>query len=148
MRVYSVEKVKKKGPFHVTQIIQTKRILGPSGKRHDRLAKQAAQNLEEAAAKLRENKEAAEKEEGTATSNSPDGVSDSATAVVLVPKKKKRKPPKSYDMFMDDITTNTFFRRLEWTVDGSFLLTPAAVYRIRNKQIDSNSLRIWTKTVE
>ena len=37
----------------------------------------------------------------------PTGV-DSATAVVLVPK-KKRKPPKSYDMFMDDITTNTFF---------------------------------------
>lgn len=131
VRVYSIEKVKKKGPFHVTQVIsKRKRILGPSEQETaDRLARQAAQKLEEAAAKLREKKESAEKEEGDASSNSPDGIPEAAADAVLVTKKKKRKPPKSYDMFMDDITTNTFFRRLEWTVDGSFLLTPAAVYK-------------------
>ena len=36
---------------------------------------------------------------------------------------------RTYDMYMDDLNSSTFFRRLEWTVDGNFLLTPAALYK-------------------
>lgn len=31
-------------------------------------------------------------------------------------------------MFLDDLEYKNFFRRLSWATDGSFLLTPSAIY--------------------
>ena len=135
VRVYSIEKVKKKGPFHIAQTIsRRKRVLGPSEQETaDRLAEQAAKKLEIAAAKLQAEKEAeALRQQQLLNITVEDGAvpETSTTTTVLIPKvKKPRKKSQTYEMYMDDITTNTFFRRLEWTVDGSFLLTPAAIFK-------------------
>lgn len=34
----------------------------------------------------------------------------------------------SHRMFLDDVEYLSFFRRLSWSTDGSFFLTPASVY--------------------
>jgi hypothetical protein len=35
----------------------------------------------------------------------------------------------SHRMFLDDVEYLSFFRRLSWSPDGSFFLTPASVYQ-------------------
>jgi len=37
-------------------------------------------------------------------------------------------PPKKQNLFADESTVESFFRRLSWTVDGAFLVTPCALW--------------------
>ena len=40
----------------------------------------------------------------------------------------EKKPIKKHNMYMDE-TMQSFFRRLTWTVDGAFLITPAGLWQ-------------------
>jgi chromatin assembly factor 1 subunit B len=140
VRVYKIAQKKdnKKSPFHAKQTItRRKRVLGPAeeetAKQKEEEAEAAFQVAQEEANRLMAQQ--AEMEAAFAA-NAADGTDGSApaeacdTADIQAKIKKLLKRPRkqvSYDMYMDDLDTNTFFRRLEWTVDGSFLLTPAAL---------------------
>jgi hypothetical protein len=42
---------------------------------------------------------------------------------------KETQKKSSHRMFLDDVEYLSFFRRLSWSPDGSFFLTPASVYQ-------------------
>jgi hypothetical protein len=42
---------------------------------------------------------------------------------------KEPQKKSSHRMFLDDVEYLSFFRRLSWSPDGSFFLTPASVYQ-------------------
>jgi len=44
-------------------------------------------------------------------------------------KKVHTSSQKKYHMFADESTVKSFFRRLAWTADGAFLITPAAIWQ-------------------
>ena len=126
VRVYEFKPKKSKhGPFQEREIVvKRKRVLGPMEEEAEAEAKKADE------AKYLAAQEEANRMLAEATLEDPKEEEERQKKIAQLMKVRSRSiNRRTYDMYMDDLNSSTFFRRLEWTVDGNFLLTPAALYK-------------------
>ena len=76
-------------------------------------------------------------QEGAGSATSAEG--DAAATAQAQPQPEKEKNVRRQHLFGDESTVESFFRRLSWTVDGSYLICPAALWHCEKKESDETS---------